>query len=136
MGNSEVGHTNIGSGRIILRDLSKISNEIEFGKFYESEVLKNIILKTKESKERLHLLGLLSSGGVHSHYGRPAAILKLCKKLDFKGIVIRCFADGRDTPSTSAKSNIKRLQNDTKVIGVGTIVFVYGRYYAVDRDRR
>ena len=83
MGNSEVGHMNIGSGRIIYQDLSKITNDIESGKFYENEVLKNIILKTKEKNKKLHLLGLVSFGGVHSHYDHLVAILKMCKKLDF-----------------------------------------------------
>ena len=136
MGNSEVGHMNIGSGRIIYQDLSKISNEIQSGKFYENDILKKIILKTKENRKKLHLLGLLSFGGVHSHYDHLIAILKLCKKLDFKDVVIHCFTDGRDVSPTSAKDDLKKLQDDINVIGVGTIGSVCGRYYAMDRDKR
>lgn len=136
MGNSEVGHMNIGSGRIIYQDLSKITNDIESGKFYENEVLKNIILKTKEKNKKLHLLGLVSFGGVHSHYDHLVAILKMCKKLDFYDVVIHCFTDGRDVSPTSAKNDLQKLLDDIKEIGVGKIASVCGRYYAMDRDKR
>lgn len=136
MGNSEVGHMNIGSGRIIYQDLSKITNDIENEKFYENEVLKNIILKTKEQNKKLHLLGLVSFGGVHSHYDHLIAILKMCKKLEFQNVAIHCFTDGRDVSPTSAKTDISKLQDDINEIGVGKIASISGRYYAMDRDKR
>ncbi|WP_297812204.1 2,3-bisphosphoglycerate-independent phosphoglycerate mutase [uncultured Finegoldia sp.] len=136
MGNSEVGHMNIGSGRIIFQDLSKISNEIENGKFYENKVLTNIILKTKEKSKKLHLMGLLSSGGVHSHYNHLVAILKLCKKLDFSNVAIHCFTDGRDVSPTTAIKDIANLEKDISQIGVGEIASICGRFYAMDRDKR
>ena len=98
--------------------------------------LKNIILKTKEKNKKLHLLGLVSFGGVHSHYDHLVAILKMCKKLDFNDVVIHCFTDGRDVSPTSAITDLKQLQDDIKEIGVGKIASVSGRYYAMDRDKR
>ncbi len=136
MGNSEVGHMNIGSGRIVYQDLSKITNEVESGKFYENKALNDIILKTKENGKTLHLMGLTSFGGVHSHYSHLIAILELCKKLDFNDVMIHCFMDGRDVAPTSGKLDLAKLQEDIARIGVGKIASVSGRYYAMDRDKR
>lgn len=136
MGNSEVGHMNIGSGRIIFQDLTRINNDIKSKKFFDNKVLVDNILKAKENKKKLHLMGLVSFGGVHSHFDHLLAILDLCKKLDFYDVYIHCFTDGRDVSPTSSINDIKLLQDYISKIGLGKIATISGRYYAMDRDKR
>ncbi|MDY6065006.1 MAG: 2,3-bisphosphoglycerate-independent phosphoglycerate mutase [Finegoldia sp.] len=136
MGNSEVGHMNIGSGRIIFQDLSRINNDIESKKFFENQVLVDNILKAKENKKKLHLMGLVSFGGVHSHFNHLTSILELCKKLDFHDVYIHCFTDGRDVAPKSSIDDIKQLKEYIDEIGIGKIATISGRYYAMDRDKR
>ncbi|MCR5002151.1 MAG: 2,3-bisphosphoglycerate-independent phosphoglycerate mutase [Lachnospiraceae bacterium] len=134
MGNSEVGHMNIGSGRIIYQDLTLITKYIEDGDFFKNEELLRAINNCKEHGSDLHLWGLLSDGGVHSHNTHLYAILELCKREGFKDVYIHPFFDGRDTPPASGKDYLQELIDKTKEIGVGTVASLSGRYYAMDRD--
>ena len=134
MGNSEVGHMNIGSGRIIYQDLTLITKYIEDGDFFKNEELLRAINNCKEKGSDLHLWGLLSDGGVHSHNTHLYAILELCKRENFKNVYIHPFFDGRDTPPASGKDYLQELIDKTKEIGVGTVASLSGRYYAMDRD--
>ena len=134
MGNSEVGHMNIGSGRIIYQDLTLITKYIEDGDFFKNEELLRAINNCKENGSDLHLWGLLSDGGVHSHNTHLYAILELCKKEGFENVYIHPFFDGRDTPPASGKDYLQELVDKTKEIGVGKVASLSGRYYAMDRD--
>ena len=134
MGNSEVGHMNIGSGRIIYQDLTLITKYIEDGDFFKNEELLRAINNCKENGSDLHLWGLLSDGGVHSHNTHLYVILELCKKEGFENVYIHPFFDGRDTPPASGKDYLQELVDKTKEIGVGKVASLSGRYYAMDRD--
>ena len=134
MGNSEVGHMNIGAGRIIYQDLTRITKAIEDGDFFENKVLLQAVENVKKNGSDLHLFGLLSDGGVHSHNTHLYALLELAKKNDVKNVYVHCFLDGRDTPPASGKSYAEQLNEEMKKIGVGKIASVMGRYYAMDRD--
>ncbi len=134
MGNSEVGHMNIGAGRIIYQDLTRITKAIEDGDFFENKVLLNAIDNVKQNGSKLHLFGLLSDGGVHSHNTHLYALLELAKKNDVKEVYVHCFLDGRDTPPASGKDYVAELQAKIDEIGVGQIASIHGRYYAMDRD--
>ena len=136
MGNSEVGHTNIGAGRIVYQELTKITKSIEDGDFFENEELLNAINNCKEKETKLHLFGLLSDGGVHSHQEHLYGLLELAKRMDFKDVFVHCFLDGRDTPPSSAKVYVELLENKMKELGVGKIATVSGRFYSMDRDKR
>ncbi|MDT8717893.1 2,3-bisphosphoglycerate-independent phosphoglycerate mutase [Clostridium sp. 19966] len=136
MGNSEVGHLNIGAGRIIYQELTRITKEIEDEAFYKNEVLNSAIDSALEKGTSLHLLGLLSNGGVHSHIDHLKALLKLSKQKGLSKVYIHAFMDGRDTPPTSGKDFIQELEDYIKEIGVGKIATISGRYYAMDRDKR
>lgn len=136
MGNSEVGHMNIGSGRIIYQDLTLINKEVEDGKFYENEVLNASMDKALENKSKLHLLGLVSKGGVHSHMNHLFALLKLAKKKGLKDVYVHAFLDGRDVSPNAGKDDLKELEDKFEEIGVGKLASVSGRYYAMDRDKR
>ena len=136
MGNSEVGHLNIGAGRIVYQELTRISKEIRDGDFYENTAFIDAMTKAIEKGKKLHLMGLLSDGGVHSHIEHLFALLELAKKRGVKDINIHCFLDGRDTPPTSALGYMKQLQEKLKELGVGKVATVSGRYYAMDRDNR
>ncbi|MGE5329653.1 MAG: 2,3-bisphosphoglycerate-independent phosphoglycerate mutase [Deltaproteobacteria bacterium] len=136
MGNSEVGHTNIGAGRIVYQELTRITKSIQDGDFFEKPEFIDAIENCKKNKSNLHLYGLLSDGGVHSHNTHLYALLKLAKKMDFNRVFIHCFLDGRDTPPMSGKEFVSQLQNEINNIGVGSIATVIGRYYAMDRDKR
>ena len=136
MGNSEVGHLNMGAGRIVYQELTRITKAIEDGDFFENEALLKAVNNAKEKGTSLHCFGLLSDGGVHSHITHLYGILKLAKLHGLEKVYVHCFLDGRDTPPASGKSFIEELQSKMKEIGVGQIGVVSGRYYAMDRDNR
>ncbi len=136
MGNSEVGHMNIGAGRIVYQDLTRINKAIEDGSFFENKVLLNAIETAKKYKSKIHLLGLLSDGGVHSHINHLFAILKMIKQNNYDKVYIHCFMDGRDTPPTEGINYLRELKNFIEVENIGNIASVMGRFYAMDRDRR
>lgn len=136
MGNSEVGHLNMGAGRIIYQDLTKITKAIEDGDFYNNEAFLNAVKNCKENNTALHLFGLLSPGGVHSHLTHIYALLKLAKMNGLENVYVHCFLDGRDTPPASARGFIAELESKMQEIGVGKVATIAGRYYAMDRDNR
>lgn len=136
MGNSEVGHMNIGAGRIVYQELSRINNEIENGKFFENTALSSIMQKTIKNNATLHLIGLLSDGGVHSHISHLFALLELAKKHDIREVYVHALLDGRDVPPRCAQKYISDLENFMKKIGIGRLVSIGGRYYGMDRDKR
>ncbi len=134
MGNSEVGHLNMGAGRIVYQELTRITKEIEDGTFFENEELVAAVENVKKNDSALHCFGLLSDGGVHSHNTHLYGLLELAKRHGLKKVYVHCFLDGRDTPPASGKSYIEELQAKMNEIGVGEIGVVSGRYYAMDRD--
>ena len=136
MGNSEVGHLNIGAGRIIYQEFTRISNAVETGEFYKKGEFIEAIEKAKKNNSKLHLMGLFSHGGVHSHSSHLYALLELAKKENFEDVYIHCILDGRDVPPKSAVKDLKELEEKIKEIGVGKIATVSGRYYSMDRDKR
>ncbi|MBU5670571.1 2,3-bisphosphoglycerate-independent phosphoglycerate mutase [Paenibacillus brevis] len=136
MGNSEVGHLNIGAGRIVYQDLTRISKSIRDGEFFQNETLVAAVRSAKAKGKKLHLYGLLSDGGVHSHIDHMFAMLDLAKKEDMHDVYIHAFLDGRDVAPDSAKGYIERLIKKIEEVGVGKIATVQGRYYAMDRDKR
>jgi 2,3-bisphosphoglycerate-independent phosphoglycerate mutase len=136
MGNSEVGHLNIGAGRIVYQELTRITKAIEDGDFFENEMFLKAVNNCKANDSALHLAGLLSNGGVHSHNTHLYALLKLAKKEGLEKVYVHCFLDGRDTPPTSGKAFVEELEEKMREIGVGKIATVSGRYYAMDRDNR
>lgn len=136
MGNSEVGHLNIGAGRIVYQDLTRISKSIREGEFFDNETLVGAVRHAKNNNKKLHLYALLSDGGVHSHIAHLYAMLELCKKEEFDNVYIHGFLDGRDVSPDSAKSYMEDLIAKIQEIGVGKIATVQGRYYAMDRDKR
>ena len=136
MGNSEVGHTNIGAGRIVYQELTRISKSIDDGDFFDNEILLDAVKNCKEKSSALHLAGLLSDGGVHSHIEHLYALLKLAKNNGLDKVYIHAFMDGRDTAPTSGKGFIADLQNKINEYSVGEIATITGRYYAMDRDKR
>ncbi|MFV0440490.1 MAG: 2,3-bisphosphoglycerate-independent phosphoglycerate mutase [Lachnospirales bacterium] len=136
MGNSEVGHLNIGAGRIVYQELTRITKSIDDGDFFKEEKLLKAINNAKENGSNLHLLGLLSDGGVHSHNTHLYGLLELCKRENFQDVYVHAFLDGRDTPPTSAKGFLHDLEEKISEIGVGKIASISGRFYAMDRDNR
>lgn len=136
MGNSEVGHLNIGAGRVVYQDLTRITKSIQEGEFFKNETLLGAINHCKEKGKKLHLFGLLSDGGVHSHINHLFAILELAKRESFQEVYVHGFLDGRDVAPDSAVNYIEELQAKMKELGVGKIATVQGRYYAMDRDKR
>lgn len=136
MGNSEVGHMNMGAGRIIYQDLTRIDRNIEQGQFFKNEVLLSAFKKAKKANSKLHFMGLISDGGVHSHQNHLFALLKLAKQEKVNKVFIHCFLDGRDTPPSSSLKFLSELENQIQKIGVGKIASLCGRYYAMDRDKR
>ncbi|MCQ4022991.1 MULTISPECIES: 2,3-bisphosphoglycerate-independent phosphoglycerate mutase [unclassified Ruminococcus] len=136
MGNSEVGHTNIGAGRIVYQELTRITKAVEEGTFFENEAFLKAIANVKENGTALHLFGLLSDGGVHSHNTHLYALLELAKKQGIEKVYVHAFLDGRDVPPSSGAAFVEACQNKMNEIGVGTIATVMGRYYAMDRDNR
>ena len=134
MGNSEVGHMNIGAGRIIYQDLTRITKAIEDGEFYKNEELLAAMENCKKNNSDLHLFGLLSDGGVHSHISHIYGLLEMAKKNGVSNVYVHAFLDGRDTPPASAKDFVARLEDKMAEIGVGKVASLAGRYYAMDRD--
>lgn len=134
MGNSEVGHLNMGAGRIVYQDLTKITKAINDGDFFKNPALLKAMDNAKNNGKKLHLYGLLSDGGVHSHITHVYALLKMAKMHGIKDCFVHCFMDGRDVSPTSGVDFIKNLQAEMKKIGVGKVASVCGRYYAMDRD--
>lgn len=136
MGNSEVGHLNIGAGRIVYQELTRITKSISDGDFFENKAFLDAMLNCKKNDSNLHLIGLVSDGGVHSHNEHLYALLKMAKQQNLKEVYVHAFLDGRDTPYNSAISYIKELEEKIKEIGIGKIATVMGRYFAMDRDNR
>ena len=136
MGNSEVGHTNIGAGRIVYQELTRITKSIQDGDFFENEALKNAMASALNSGKALHLMGLLSSGGVHSHNTHLYGLLEMAKRMGLTKVYVHAIMDGRDVPPSSGKDFIVELQAKMAEIGVGEVATVSGRYYAMDRDNR
>ena len=136
MGNSEVGHTNIGAGRIVYQELTRITKSIEDGDFFSNPEFIAAIENCKKNNSKLHILGLVSDGGVHSHNRHLYGLLEMAKRRDFEDVYVHCFLDGRDTPPASAESYILKLQDKMNEKGVGKIASLSGRFYAMDRDKR
>ena len=136
MGNSEVGHTNIGAGRVVFQDLPRISLDIKEGGFFRNPAYVAAMDACKAKGTALHLYGLLSDGGVHSHIEHLFALLRMAKERGLTRVYVHCFLDGRDVPPASGKGDVERLQSYLKELGVGQIATVMGRYYAMDRDNR
>lgn len=136
MGNSEVGHTNIGAGRIIYQELTRITKAIKDGDFFGNEALVSAIENAKIEGRALHIMGLLSDGGVHSHQDHLYALLELAKKHELKEVYVHAFLDGRDTPPSTAVGFVEKLQSEMHEIGIGKIATIGGRYYGMDRDNR
>ena len=136
MGNSEVGHTNIGAGRIVYQELTRITKSAQDGDMEKNEALLQAMSAAKENGKALHFMGLLSDGGVHSHNSHLYALLEMAKHLGLEKVFVHCFLDGRDVPPSSGKEYVEQLQNKLQEIGIGKVATVMGRYYAMDRDNR
>ncbi|MCB0154401.1 MAG: 2,3-bisphosphoglycerate-independent phosphoglycerate mutase, partial [Anaerolineae bacterium] len=136
MGNSEVGHMNLGAGRVVPQDLTYINQLIDEGEFEQNEALNNAIQHAKTHNSNLHLIGLLSDGGVHSHQKHLYALLRLAKNKGFERVFIHALMDGRDTPPRGGADYMRELEDQIKRIGVGAVASVAGRYYSMDRDKR
>ncbi len=136
MGNSEVGHTNIGAGRVVYQELTRITKSIGDGDFFQNDALLNAMDNAKKPGAALHLIGLLSDGGVHSHNSHLVGLLDMAKRQGVERVFVHCLMDGRDVPPTSGKGFIENLQAHLSKIGVGRIATVMGRYYAMDHDNR
>ncbi len=136
MGNSEVGHTNIGAGRIVYQDLAKITKSIEDGEFFSKPEFLAAIENCKKHNSKLHIMGLLSDGGVHSHIRHLFGLLEMAKRKDFENVYVHCFLDGRDTPPASGEGYIAELESKMQEKGIGEIATISGRFYSMDRDKR
>jgi 2,3-bisphosphoglycerate-independent phosphoglycerate mutase len=136
IGNSEVGHLNIGAGRVVWQDLPRISNAIEDGSFFNNEVLLKTFEYAKKNNKPVHLLGLLSDGGVHSHISHLFALMKMAKEAGIPEVYIHAFTDGRDVEPRTADRYLKELEEKIDEIGIGRIATISGRFYAMDRDNR
>ncbi len=134
MGNSEVGHMNIGAGRIVYQPLELINKSIEDKDFFQNEEIKKVMHHVKENGSKLHFMGLVSDGGVHSHINHLLALLDMCKQERISNVYVHVFTDGRDVPPKSAYTYIKQVEDKLHEIGFGTIASISGRYYAMDRD--
>lgn len=136
MGNSEVGHTNIGAGRVVYQELTRITKSIADGDFFQNEALVAAVQNCLDNNTALHLMGLMSDGGVHSHNTHMLAIVKLAKKMGLEKVYVHCFLDGRDVPPASGADYVSETIKALDEIGVGKVATVMGRYYAMDRDNR
>ena len=135
MGNSEVGHLNMGAGRVVYQELTRITKAIQDGDFFENEELVKAVENAKANNSALHLFGLLSDGGVHSHITHVFGLLELAKRKGLEKVYVHCFLDGRDTPPTSGKEFVAELEKKMQQLGIGEVASVMGRYYAMDRDK-
>lgn len=135
MGNSEVGHTNIGAGRIVYQELTRITKAIQDGDFFENEAFKSAVDQCKWFNSTLHIFGLMSDGGVHSHIDHICALLELAKRNGLTKVCVHCFMDGRDTPPTSGADYVQKVVDKINELGIGCISTISGRYYAMDRDK-
>ena len=135
MGNSEVGHLNMGAGRIVYQELTRITKSIQDGDFFENKAFMAAVENCKKNDSALHLFGLVSDGGVHSHITHIYGLLELAKRNGLKKVYVHCFLDGRDTPPTSGKEYVEELEKKMAELGVGKVAVVSGRYYAMDRDK-
>jgi len=136
MGNSEVGHLNIGAGRIVYQELTRITKDIQDGVFFEKEPLIWAMDAVKENGGNLHLMGLLSDGGVHSHNTHLYALLEMAKMRGLEKVFVHCLLDGRDVPPSSAAEYMKQLVEKMQEIGVGKVASIQGRFWGMDRDKR
>ncbi len=136
MGNSEVGHLNIGAGRIVYQDLTRISRSIEKGEIFDNQALTQVMAQVRQSGGKLHLMGLLSDGGVHSHNSHLYALMETAKRQGIAEVCIHAFLDGRDTPPQSGHQYLAQLEQRLATLGLGRVATVIGRYYAMDRDNR
>ena len=136
MGNSEVGHLNMGAGRVVYQDLTKITKAIQDGDFFENKALLAACENVKANDSSLHMFGLMSDGGVHSHIEHVFGLLELAKRQGLEKVYVHCFLDGRDTPPASGKEYVEQLEAKMAELGVGQVASVMGRYYAMDRDNR
>ncbi|MGB2065274.1 MAG: 2,3-bisphosphoglycerate-independent phosphoglycerate mutase [Marinomonas gallaica] len=136
MGNSEVGHMNLGAGRVVYQNFTRIGKAIEDGSFFENQALVNAVDKAVAADKAVHVLGLVSAGGVHSHHEQIMSMCELAAKRGAKAIYVHGFTDGRDTPPRSAHTPVAQIENKLKDLGVGRIATLTGRYYAMDRDNR
>ncbi|MDO4380978.1 MAG: 2,3-bisphosphoglycerate-independent phosphoglycerate mutase, partial [Clostridia bacterium] len=134
MGNSEVGHTNIGAGRVVYQELTRITKSIQDGDFFKNEALVGAMENCKKNGSALHLMGLMSDGGVHSHNTHMYAIVELAKRMGLEKVFVHCFLDGRDVPPASGADYVAETIAKLNEIGVGKVATVMGRYYAMDRD--
>ncbi len=134
MGNSEVGHTNIGAGRVVYQELTRITKSINDGDFYDNETLNKAVENCKTNDSAMHFIGLLSNGGVHSHIDHLIGLVNLAKKKGLDKVYVHCIMDGRDVSPTSGVEFVEQLQDELNKIGTGKIATVMGRYYAMDRD--
>ena len=134
MGNSEVGHTNIGAGRVVYQMLVKITKDIDSGAFFENTALKNAMQSAKDNDKALHIMGLLSDGGVHSHIKHLIGLIEMANKMGLQKVFVHSFHDGRDVPPTSGVEFMQQLVNEMDRIGTGKVATLSGRYYAMDRD--
>ena len=135
MGNSEVGHLNMGAGRIVYQELTRITKSIEDGDFFENPEFLAAADTCKKNDSALHLFGLVSDGGVHSHLTHLFGLLEFAKRQGLKKVYVHCFLDGRDTPPTSGKEFVAELEKKMQQLGIGEVASVMGRYYAMDRDK-
>ena len=134
MGNSEVGHLNMGAGRIVYQELTKITKAIEDGDFFENSEFLKAVENCKKNGSALHLMGLVSDGGVHSHMTHIFGLLELARRNGLDKVFVHCFLDGRDTPPSSGREFVEALEGKMKELGVGKVASVMGCYYAMDRD--
>lgn len=136
MGNSEVGHVNLGSGRVVYQEFTRITKAIKDGDFFQNQVLVNAVKNAVQQGKAVHLMGLLSPGGVHSHEEHLVAMIELAHREGAREIYLHAFLDGRDTPPRSAEASLQLVQDKFKAIGTGQIASIVGRYFAMDRDKR
>lgn len=134
MGNSEVGHLNIGAGRIVSQDMTRIDNAIEDGSFFKNQALSKLMNTLKDNNGNLHIMGLMSDGGIHSHINHLFAVMKLAKEYQIKNVLIHFFSDGRDTDVHSAINFAEQIEEKIKEIGIGKIATIGGRFYGMDRE--
>ena len=135
MGNSEVGHMNLGAGRVVYQDFTRITKSITDGDFFENEAFINTVDRAVSAGQAVHVMGLMSPGGVHSHEDHLHAMVELAERRGAKEVYVHAFLDGRDTPPRSAENSLAKLDEVMKSKGIGRIASIIGRYFAMDRDK-